>query len=72
MSIDTHTVFFLVFYVILLTGMIKAYQSNNLKYIKKILIVFVCLLTLALIMIVIYVIRDKTICDLTRDITCKK
>lgn len=67
-----NSVYFLVFYSILLIILVFGYISKDTNYINCILLFFIFLISLAIILIIVYLIRGLTMCQLTQQLICKR
>ena len=67
-----NTVYFLIFYLILLLILIFGYKSQDKKYINYILLFFIFLISLAIILTIIFLSRGMSICQLTQMLVCEK
>ena len=67
-----NSVYFLVFYLILLIILVFGYQSQDIKYINCILLFFIFLVSLSIILIIVYLIRGMTMCQLAQQLICNR
>ena len=67
-----NTIYFLVFYLILLLILIFGYKSQDKKYINYILLFFIFLISLSIIITIVFLARGMSICQLTKMLVCDK
>lgn len=67
-----NSIYFIVFYLILLLILIFGFQSQDRKYINYILLFFIFLISLTIIIMVIFMARGMSVCQLTQMLVCDK